>query len=84
MSTHSACPNQHFQPWFLGALLTAASAVTAARDAPPTYHLLKEIPIAGDTGWDYLSIDSQARRRIWTRTPWSAISPTPRGCTDSP
>ena len=62
MSTHPACSNRHFQPWFLGALLAAASAVTAARDAPPTYHFLKEIPIAGDTGWDYLSIDPQARR----------------------
>lgn len=62
MSTHPACANRHFQPWFLGALLAAASAVTVARDAPPTYRLLKEIPIAGDTGWDYLSIDPQARR----------------------
>lgn len=27
-----------------------------------TYHLLKEIPIGGEGGWDYLSVDSAARR----------------------
>ncbi len=26
------------------------------------YHLLKQYPVAGDGGWDYLSIDSAARR----------------------
>jgi hypothetical protein len=29
---------------------------------PPAYHYVQEIPIAGDTGWDYLSIDAEARR----------------------
>ena len=42
--------------------MATAAAVTAAKDASPAYHLVKEIPIAGDTGWDYLSIDPQARR----------------------
>jgi DNA-binding beta-propeller fold protein YncE len=49
----------------LGSLtLVLALACTGARAAAkdPGYHLLKEIPIAGDTGWDYLSIDAQARR----------------------
>ena len=26
------------------------------------YHLLKDIPVGGDGGWDYLSVDSSARR----------------------
>jgi YVTN family beta-propeller protein len=40
---------------FLLALVTAARA-----DGP--YHLLKEIPVGGDTGWDYLSVDPVAQR----------------------
>jgi DNA-binding beta-propeller fold protein YncE len=62
MSTNFTRPYQHSHSWLLGALMATAAAVTAAKDAPPAYHLVKEIPIAGDTGWDYLSIDSQARR----------------------
>jgi outer membrane protein assembly factor BamB len=62
MSTQSTRPNPHSHPWLLGALLATAAAATAAKDGSPAYHLVKEIPIAGDTGWDYLSIDSQARR----------------------
>jgi len=45
----------------LAAALSFASQTPAA-DKAPTYHLVKEIPIAGDTGWDYLSIDAEARR----------------------
>jgi YVTN family beta-propeller protein len=30
--------------------------------AQPNYHFIKEIPIAGDGGWDYLSVDPTARR----------------------
>jgi YVTN family beta-propeller protein len=30
--------------------------------AAENYHLLKEIPVGGDGGWDYLSVDSGARR----------------------
>ena len=26
------------------------------------YRLLKEIPVSGDAGWDYLSVDSSAQR----------------------
>lgn len=43
------------------AVLAAAGTAQAA-DKDPGYHFLKEIPIAGDTGWDYLSIDPEARR----------------------
>src|SRR4030088_1077625 len=34
--------------------------VLQARDGP--YHAGKEIPIGGDGGWDYLTIDSAAHR----------------------
>jgi DNA-binding beta-propeller fold protein YncE len=39
-----------------------ASAGAQAAGAIPGYHFLQEIPIAGDTGWDYLSVDSEGRR----------------------
>jgi DNA-binding beta-propeller fold protein YncE len=32
-----------------------------AQAAEP-YHFLKEIPVGGDGGWDYVSVDSQAKR----------------------
>src|SRR5436190_22395197 len=31
-------------------------------EAETSYHLTKTIPIGGDGGWDYLSVDSAARR----------------------
>ena len=34
----------------------------AVRGASPEYKLLKEIPVGGDGGWDYASVDSEARR----------------------
>jgi uncharacterized protein YjiK len=39
----------------------AQGAATAAQKAPQ-YRLLGDIPVGGDTGWDYLSIDTAARR----------------------
>ena len=42
----------------LGLLVSSASLLGA--DGP--YHLLKEIPVGGVGGWDYLSIDEAARR----------------------
>jgi hypothetical protein len=33
-----------------------------AADKSPQYRLLGDIPVGGDTGWDYLSIDADARR----------------------
>jgi YVTN family beta-propeller protein len=45
--------------FLLPVLFTLAAAVSRA-DEP--YHLLKEIPVAGDGGWDYLSVDSTAQR----------------------
>jgi YVTN family beta-propeller protein len=42
----------------LGAMLPAAVLLAAATG----YHILGEITIGGDGGWDYLSVDSAARR----------------------
>lgn len=41
-------------------ILGVASARLGAAGA--TYHLLKEIPIGGEGGWDYLSVDSASHR----------------------
>jgi DNA-binding beta-propeller fold protein YncE len=42
--------------------LVAGMAALTALAAPPGYHLLKTIPIAGDGGWDYVTVDDAARR----------------------
>ena len=42
-----------------GFLGFASVSLFGATDA---YHLLKEIPVGGDGGWDYLSVDAGARR----------------------
>lgn len=42
----------------LALLLTGLAALAAA----PGYHLLKTIPVPGDGGWDYVAVDSAARR----------------------
>src|SRR5437762_1506166 len=39
-----------------------AIAVLSVSGAESQYHLLKEIPIGGEGGWDYLTVDSAARR----------------------
>jgi len=43
----------------LSALLAFAAAVCHAGEP---YHFIKEIPVPGDGGWDYMSVDSAARR----------------------
>jgi DNA-binding beta-propeller fold protein YncE len=37
-------------------------APVSVRGADGPYHFLKEIPVGGDGGWDYLSVDETARR----------------------
>jgi YVTN family beta-propeller protein len=49
---------------FIGAI---AFGIASAAAAPPygadsQYHLLKEIPVGGEGGWDYLSVDTAGRR----------------------
>jgi DNA-binding beta-propeller fold protein YncE len=47
----------------LTALLLTGLAVTAAGAAEPAgYRLLKTIPVPGDGGWDYVTVDDAARR----------------------
>ncbi len=53
----------------LGSLAAAIifSAVAISRAAPPSpgasgYHVIKTIPVGGDGGWDYVYVDSGARR----------------------
>ena len=43
-----------------GLLALIAGAAFAA--APQPYHLVKTIPIPGDGGWDYVTVDAAARR----------------------
>jgi YVTN family beta-propeller protein len=45
----------------LAALLVACGSAPALA-APPGYHILKKIPLGGDGGWDYLTMDSVGRR----------------------
>jgi DNA-binding beta-propeller fold protein YncE len=58
----SRIPNSILSGGFsLAALSFVFSAASAARADGP-YHFLKDIPIATDGGWDYLSIDAGAHR----------------------
>jgi DNA-binding beta-propeller fold protein YncE len=42
--------------------------VTAhADEGAPQYHVIKTIPLEGDTGWDYLTVDPAGRRLYVTR-----------------
>jgi YVTN family beta-propeller protein len=44
------------------ALAASCLAALPVVSAATNYHLLKEIQVGGDGGWDYLSVDSGARR----------------------
>jgi DNA-binding beta-propeller fold protein YncE len=43
-------------------LLTVFAATAILAAAPEGYHLLKTVPITGDGGWDYVSVDVAGRR----------------------
>jgi hypothetical protein len=47
---------------FLTALACAASLAVSASRAEEPYRFLKEIPVGGEGGWDYLTVDSAAHR----------------------
>jgi DNA-binding beta-propeller fold protein YncE len=47
---------------FVVSALAAPLLACAAGSASASYHLLKKIPIGGEGGWDYLTVDSAARR----------------------
>ena len=44
------------------AVLACSLALLAASSPAPGYHLLKRIGVGGEGGWDYLLVDSAARR----------------------
>ena len=44
------------------AAIMAGMILAPASQAESSYHLLKEIPVGGEGGWDYCSVDSAARR----------------------
>jgi DNA-binding beta-propeller fold protein YncE len=47
------------------AIAIVFSAVASSRPAPPGasgYHIIKTIPVGGEGGWDYVYVDSDARR----------------------
>jgi len=46
----------------LGTLATALIAFVPLHGADGPYHFIKEIPVGGDGGWDYLTVDSAAHR----------------------
>ena len=52
---------KYLLPLVSASALGFASAATVCH-AASAYHLLKEIPVGGDGGWDYLSVDETARR----------------------
>src|SRR5947209_16884604 len=49
---------------FFGILTVSVLGVASvpAQGADGPYHFLKEIPVGGDGGWDYLSVDEAGRR----------------------
>ena len=49
-------------------LVLAAAFAIAAFAAPTGYKILKEIKVGGDGGWDYLTMDSSARRLYISHT----------------
>jgi len=49
-------------------LFCAVVVSSTAYAAAPGYHIIKKIQIGGEGGWDYLSIDSEARRLYVSRS----------------
>ena len=48
--------------WLSAGVLVVVASQALATGKAPQYHSLGEIAVGGDTGWDYLSIDPEARR----------------------
>ena len=49
-------------------LFCAAVISSTAYAGAPGYHIIKKIQIGGEGGWDYLSVDSEARRLYVSRS----------------
>ncbi len=48
-------------------MLCGLALCTMAYAAPPGYHVIKKIQLGGEGGWDYLTVDSEARRLYISR-----------------
>jgi len=59
-------------PHFIGAAGWGAPAETG-------YHLLKKIPLGGEGGWDYLTLDPVARRLYISRATWVMVLDADQG-----
>ena len=59
-TTKNHLSNQTMKKILLPVLFSLAAVACRADDGP--YHFIKEIPVSGDVGWDYLSVDSAAQR----------------------
>jgi DNA-binding beta-propeller fold protein YncE len=46
----------------LASAMTACAGLAGAQSAAPQYRLAQEIPLPGDDGWDYLTVDASAQR----------------------
>jgi DNA-binding beta-propeller fold protein YncE len=51
----------------MGLLLVGVGSRLAVAARTPAYHLMKKHSLGGEGGWDYLSVDSQARRLYISR-----------------
>ena len=58
--------NRRLASSLFAAILAAACASSNPPD-PPSYRLLHKIPIGGEGGWDYLTLDGPARRLYVSR-----------------
>jgi hypothetical protein len=52
----------HFRFLAVLAISTASLVSTPVQGAEKAYQFLKEIPVGGEGGWDYLTVDSDGRR----------------------
>lgn len=48
-------------------VLMSGIAIGSAFAAPPSYSVLKKLPLAGDGGWDYMTVDSGTHRLFISR-----------------
>jgi DNA-binding beta-propeller fold protein YncE len=60
----------------LAILITGLFTTPADAASPSGYHLVKTIAVSGDQGWDYLTLDSDARRLYISRGTHVAVMDT--------
>src|SRR6266481_4323393 len=53
---------KHLIPFGLAALSAVAFSRAAAKPGASGYHVIKTVSVPGDEGWDYVYVDSDARR----------------------